>query len=94
MATLPLNDQQKIWRGLMRYWSKDQIGIGIIKSDLLAAVQAIDTFLDTNSTAINNAFPIEARTNLTTTQKAIIVAVVALVRWNPGFLSNILGSVD
>jgi hypothetical protein len=94
MATLPLNDQQKIWRGLMRYWSKDQTAINILKSDLLSAVQAIDTFLDNNSAAINNAFPIEARTNLSTGQKAIIVALVALARWNPSFLSNIIGGVD
>lgn len=94
MANLSLEDQQKIWRGLMRYWSGSQTGIGIVKADLLAAVQSIDTFLDNNSAAINNAFPVASRTGLTTDQKAILVAVVALARWNPQFLANILGSVS
>jgi len=94
MAVLPLADRQKIWRGLMRYWSAHSEGIGIQKADLLSAVTDIDAFLENNSTAINNAFPLPARTALTTEQKAILVAVVALARWNPGFLTNILGSVD
>lgn len=94
MAVLSDTDRAKIWRGLMRYVSAARDPIAVEKADLLAAVNAIDDFLNANATAINNAFPAAAKANLTTGQKAVIVAMVALARYNPAVLVNILGSVD
>jgi hypothetical protein len=53
----------------------------VVKADLRAAVDALDTFLDTNATAINNAIPQPARGALSTAQKARLLAYVAMRRW-------------
>lgn len=51
------------------------------KADVQAAVNALDGFLDQNATAINNAFPLAARTQLTTAQKNELLTLVAKARW-------------
>ncbi len=55
-------------------------GYGITKDDLRAAINALDDFLNTNATAINNAFPTAAKNNMTASQKASVVAYVAFRR--------------
>lgn len=47
---------------------------------IAAAIVAIDAFLDTNATAINNAFPVAFRTAASTPQKAYLVAWCCLKR--------------
>jgi len=54
---------------------------GITKVDLRAAVDALDSFLDTNAAAINSAIPQPARGSLTTAQKARLLALVTLRRF-------------
>lgn len=94
MALLPEMISQKIWRGLMRFWSSSFLQTAFSKSELYAAVTAIDTFLDNNAVAINNAFPLAFRTDASVGQKAAIVAVVALARYNPNLLQQLIGEVD
>lgn len=53
---------------------------GLTKADLLAAVDGLDDYFDTNATAINTAIPQPARGALTTQQKALLVAYIALRR--------------
>jgi len=53
----------------------------LTKADLRAAIDALDSFLDANATAINNAIPQPARSILTTGQKARLLAYIALKRW-------------
>jgi len=43
---------------------------------LRAAVDAVDTFLETNASAINSAIPQPARGVLTTKQKALLLMYV------------------
>lgn len=81
MAVLADNERADTHVDLMRKWSNERETVAITKADLRAAVDAIDTFLETNATAINNAFPAAAKAGLTTAQKARIVAYVALKRW-------------
>lgn len=52
----------------------------VLKADVLAAISAIDDFLDSNATAVNNAFPTAFRNAASTPQKALVVAIVALKR--------------
>ena len=78
MALSDLN-RTHIWERVMRE-QRDPWG-ALTRMDLKAAVGAIDDFLDTNATAINNAFPQPARAELTAKQKAMIVGYVALRRW-------------
>lgn len=53
----------------------------LTKADLCAAIDALDSFLDANATAINNAIPQPARGVLSTAQKARLLALVTLKRW-------------
>jgi len=56
----------------------------INKVDLRAAVNAIDVWVDSNTTAFNNAIPQPARGALTTKQKANLLLYVVRRRWEVG----------
>lgn len=58
--------------------------IGIVKADLLAAADALDDFLNTNATAVNQAIPLPARTSLTAAQKARLLMYVIKRRYLMG----------
>jgi hypothetical protein len=97
MAVLSLENRQRVWRGLMRYWSGLSETVALSKSDLQAAVDATDSWIDDNQTAFNQALPATAQTNLTQGQKVFLLCVVALMRLDPGAadaLRRILGEVD
>lgn len=84
MAQLETTDRARIWRGLMRYWSKQRETVSVDKSELLAAVNATDAWIDTNSASYNQALPEAARTNLSAAQKTLLFCAVALMRVDPG----------
>lgn len=84
MAALPDNDRAKVWADLMAELSRGNEACAISKTDLRAAVDALDGFVVTNATAINNAFPVAARSGLTTPQKAKLFAAVVLRRYVVG----------
>jgi hypothetical protein len=84
MAQLSSDDRARIWRGLMRYWSSLRQIIGMRKSDLLAAINATDTWIDDNAASYNNALPTTAKNNLTADQKTLLFCAVALMRVDPG----------
>lgn len=95
MAVLSTAIRQQLWRGLMRYWSGQQEGVAVItKADLQAAVNAADDWADTNAAAYNTALPAAFRTNATQPQKALLLAMVVLARFNPGAVRALLGEVD
>jgi hypothetical protein len=95
MAVLSDTERLRVWRGLMRYWSALREALGALtKADLRAAVDAADGWLDTNAASFNSAIPQPARGQLTTAQKALLLAVVALARHDPARLRDILGEVD
>lgn len=94
MAKLTTAEQQEIRRGLARWWSQELEPIGVTKPDLLAAVDALDTFFDDNAATINNALPAAAKTNLTTDQKAILTTAVIARRYNKQILVKLFGGVD
>ena len=55
--------------------------ITITKSDLKAAVDSLDDYLNDNQVDINNALPAAAKAGLTKQQKAIVMAYVTLKRY-------------
>ena len=81
MAVLSDADRGAVWADVMRQLSDARDPCAITKADLRAAVDALDTFLDTNAATINAAIPQPARSGLTTPQKARLLAYVALKRW-------------
>jgi hypothetical protein len=83
MAVLPTNDRIAVWAQWMQE-NKATITGAMTKADLQAAVNALDDFLNTNATAINNAIPAAARGALSTAQKAALLNYVVARRWGVG----------
>lgn len=81
MAVLSDADRKAVWTDFMRKISDARESCAVNKTDLRAAVDALDQFLEDNAATINSAIPQPARANLTATQKARILAYVALKRW-------------
>jgi hypothetical protein len=94
MATLSSDDKDRIWRGLMRFWSSERQELTISKGDLWAAVAATDTWIDGNQTDYNQALPAEAQSQLGAAEKTLLFCAVALARVNIPFLRQVLGEVD
>lgn len=82
MAVLSDNDRAEVWAQWMRD-NADTVG-AMTKSDLRAAANALDDFLNTNATAINNAIPQPARGVLSTSQKARLLMLVIQRRYIAG----------
>lgn len=78
MAVLSDALRRALWAEFMQL---NREPIGITKADLRAAVDAIDTWVDSNASAMNTAIPQPARGALTAAQKARLLAMVALKRW-------------
>jgi len=85
MAELSAADRQRVSTGLQRYWSNlREVVAGMTKSDVLAAVNATDTWINDNQASYNTALPDAARNNLTADQKVLLFCAVALLRVDPG----------
>ena len=78
-----LTDAQRIeeWAGFMRTLSTLGERLDLNKSELRAAIDATDDWIDTNATAFNNALPAAAKASLTAKQKARLFMAVATKRF-------------
>ena len=94
MAILSDTDRTRIWRGIMRYWSRLEETIPISSVELRDAINATDQWIDDNQTSFNNALPNSAKTNLTLTQKTVLFCIVAAMRVSPALARAIIGEVD
>lgn len=77
MAVMTDTDRARTVAQFMRDIRQD---LGINKTQLRAALNALDDYFDVNAAAINTAFPVAARNALSTSQKAILVGYVAFRR--------------
>jgi hypothetical protein len=77
MAVLNTDQRRKIWEKVMH---EGHFPGDINKADLLAAIDAVDDFLEANIVAINNSFPLPYRTSASLSHKAILVGLIALRR--------------
>ena len=95
MAELSAQNRRRIRVGLSRYWSRlwEQLG-SMSKAELLAAVNATDTWIEDNQGSFNAALPLPARIELTTAQKTLVFYCVAAMRVSPAFARLLLGEVD
>lgn len=84
MAILSDDSRREVWADAIRQFSNDREPVGITKADLRAAVDALDTFLNSNASAINTAIPQPARGALTTAQKARLLMYVIQRRYVDG----------
>ena len=92
MADLSTADRERIWRGLMRYWSRDREEVDGVKSELQATVNETDDWIDDNQASYNSALTYGS--NYTATQKTLIFCAVALARQDIELLRKVLGGVD
>lgn len=70
MATLPDADRRELWAQWMREASARREQITLSKTELRAAVDAIDAWIDANGASFNSAIPQPARGALSARQKA------------------------
>lgn len=63
-------------------WMRNQGGAlaGVTKTDIRAAVDATDDWIDSNQGSFNTALPTAARNNLTLVQKTLLFCFVAMRR--------------
>jgi hypothetical protein len=97
MATMGIEDQKKVWRGLMRHWSRPEtvaVIPNMLKADLLSAVQATDQWIDGNQAAYNAALPEVFRNNASMAQKTLLFCMVALARVSIAMLRQVIGEVE
>lgn len=79
MAVMDEGTRAACWADFMR-----EGGVAISKSELRAAVDALDDWFDANAATLNLVLPVEARTGLTTTQKARLLRAVIARRYLSG----------
>lgn len=84
MATLIEQDRADVWTQIMRLLSADRDSTGLSKADLRAAIDAADAWAEANKAEYNAALPLPARTTLTAAQKARLLALVILKRYEKG----------
>lgn len=95
MAVLSSTIRQQLWRGLMRSWSRQgETRAGVTKDDLQAAVNAADDWANSNAASFNTALPSAFKNNATAGQKALLLAVVVLARFDPALVCAIVGEVS
>ena len=82
MATMSVSDQTACYADFMD--TETATFASLLKADLLAAVQAVDSWVSSNAASFNNALPVAAKANLTASQKARLLAWVVLKRYNVG----------
>lgn len=93
MAVLPDVDRIRVWRGLMRHRPFGGIA-GIVKTDLRAAVNAADVWIDSNTAGFVAALPDPFRTNSSQNQKLLLFVAVLLMRFGLDLLKALFGEVD
>jgi hypothetical protein len=84
MAVLSDVDRQALWAEFMSMSSSERDSLGVTKSDLRAAVNSIDDWVNSNAASMNAAVPEPARSALTPTQKARLLTFVVRRRWEVG----------
>lgn len=92
MAVLQDTDRQRVWRAVMRWLSHNGDVLAVCsKTDLKAAVDATDAWIDSNSASYNAALPATFRTNASAAQKTALFCAVAAMRQGVTALRQLLG---
>jgi len=84
MAVLSDAQRAELHAEHMRELSINFESLAITKTELRAAVDALDDWLNDNAAAVNNALPAAAKAGLTTQQKARLLMYVVRQRYLGG----------
>lgn len=77
MATLNNEQRASLSKKLMDRFSVSREPTSLLKVDFRAAINAADTWIDTNATSFNLALPSEVRTKLSAKAKLELLKLVA-----------------
>jgi hypothetical protein len=77
MAELDATNRERVWRWFMR---RNTDPCNYTKADLRAAIDACDTWVESNATAFNAALPQPFRGQATAQQKTLLLCWVAMRR--------------
>lgn len=81
MSTLSDADRNIASVRLQKYLSSIRESLGsVTRADIKAAIDGLDNYIDTNGAGINSAIPQPARAQLSTRQKALLLAYVCIRR--------------
>lgn len=80
MAVLTSEQIGRIWHELSNIITSSQ-SMGLDKNDLIATINAINSWLDTNAVSLNNAFPAKAKASLSVSQKAALLEIICRIRF-------------
>lgn len=78
MAVLDATNRTRVGNEFMRRLTETLTGV--VKADLRAAVDATDSWIDSNQSSFNTALPAAFRNNATLTQKTLLFCYVAMRR--------------
>ena len=82
MAELTTQERFEVWAEWMVDISITRDSVpNLLKTDLRAAVDALDTWVNDNAVSANNALPTAAKDNLTDAQKAKLLSFVVFKRY-------------
>lgn len=79
MAVLSSEERRRIMAYAMRQASTLAVS-GVDKTELRAAIDATDAWIDSNAASFNSALPVTFRTNANLVQKTILFCYVAMRR--------------
>lgn len=79
MAVLPDLDRSRIWSFFMRNNTEN---CSFTKTDLRAAIDATDSWIDQSASSFNSALPAAFRTGASLMQKTVLFCYVAMRRAN------------
>lgn len=93
---MALTQQQKdqLLRGLMRDMSRKGVSTSLLKSDIAAAIDSTDSWIESNQASFNSALPSAAQTELNAAQKTYLFCLVALTRNGVDSLKQVVGEID
>lgn len=84
MAVLPASDRVLGYVEYLRLRNLERDALEITKSNVKAAFDALDDWVNSQQSTINAAIPLPARTALTTAQKAMLLIAVLDRRYLSG----------
>lgn len=98
MAVLPDADRAKLWRGMMRFLSHaaETFPYNMLKADGRAAVDEIDTYVNSIQGAFNTALPEPFKSEAGVAMKALFLCANAAYRVDGtgAFAKKLFGEMD
>lgn len=85
MAVMNATDRAQAWIIIMKILSSEvDVGDSVVRDAILAAVDDVDAWVDTNQASYNTALPEPFKTWSTPRQKAAVLTFVLHERFNTG----------